>query len=221
MRTASAIHSELLTAAARLILRPMGLVQQGRSRTWFDDNAWWLCVVEFQPSSWSRGSYLNVGCMWLWHVKEFISFDEGSRIGDAGFIEFCNESQFAPAAQGMAEQAAKEVARYRKLFPNVAAVSNYYLQRKPNTFWPNYHAAVACGLMRRVKEANRFFDCCLKDNDERDWMAAACDDVRKLKSAIIDAAEFPMLIAERVMRTRELQKLAPIPKIGFESVMRQ
>src|SRR5687767_4381931 len=74
------IHSTLITAAAREILRPMGLFQKGRSRTWLDDQGWWVCVVEFQPSSWSRGSYLNVGCMWLWGVKDYISFDEGYRI---------------------------------------------------------------------------------------------------------------------------------------------
>src|SRR5256885_11111558 len=54
-------HSKLITAAAREILRPLGLFQKGRSRVWLDDQGWWLGVVEFQPSDWSKGSYLNVG----------------------------------------------------------------------------------------------------------------------------------------------------------------
>ena len=33
----------------RLFMRPLGLVQEGRSRTWLDDQAWWLGIVEFQP----------------------------------------------------------------------------------------------------------------------------------------------------------------------------
>ncbi len=45
-------HTRLLTAAARSILRPLGCVQKGRSRTWLDDQDWWVGVVEFQPSAW-------------------------------------------------------------------------------------------------------------------------------------------------------------------------
>lgn len=74
----------------------MGLSQKGRSRIWLDDQRWWLCVVEFQPSSWSRGSYLNVGCMWLWPVRDDISFDEGYRVEE--FCEFRDEAQFEAAA---------------------------------------------------------------------------------------------------------------------------
>src|SRR5436309_1568598 len=73
-------HTKLLTAAARSVLRPLGLQQRGRSRLWLDDHGWWVVVVEFQPSGWSIGSYLNVGAMWLWFEKDYISFDYGSRI---------------------------------------------------------------------------------------------------------------------------------------------
>jgi hypothetical protein len=63
-------HTKLLIAAARDVLRPIGLTQKGRLRTWLDDLGWWLGVVEFQSSSWSRGSYLNVGVNWLWNPKD-------------------------------------------------------------------------------------------------------------------------------------------------------
>lgn len=57
-------HNKILNAAAREVLRPLGFRQRGRSRMWFEDRGWWLVLVEFQPSQWSRGSYLNVGPMW-------------------------------------------------------------------------------------------------------------------------------------------------------------
>jgi hypothetical protein len=121
----ASLHSKLLTAAARKFLQPMGLVQKGRSRIWFDDHAWWICVIEFQPSSWSRGSYLNVGCMWLWHAQDYLSFDEGGRV--APFSEFRGEARFEILADSLAERAACEVSRYRKLFPNVREVCAYLL----------------------------------------------------------------------------------------------
>src|SRR6202000_1719294 len=38
---------------------PLGLERRGRSRTWIDDQRWYAIVVEFQPSGFSKGSYLN------------------------------------------------------------------------------------------------------------------------------------------------------------------
>jgi hypothetical protein len=49
---------------------------------WLDDHTWWLVVVEFQPSSWSQGSYLNVGAMWLWHDKNRLAGDLGGLVAD-------------------------------------------------------------------------------------------------------------------------------------------
>src|SRR5213592_4672206 len=77
-------HTKLINAAARETLRPLGLLQEGRSRTWLDDQAWWLGIVEFQPSNWTRGSYLNVGVNWLWNVKDWLSFDFGYRVDEPG-----------------------------------------------------------------------------------------------------------------------------------------
>src|SRR3954454_23678833 len=115
------LHSKILTVAAREVLDPIDLVQIGRSRTWLADQEWWLCIVEFQPSSWSRGSYLNVGCNFLWQVKDYVSFDLGDRVADAGYSKFENEAQFTVVARKYAELAAVEVQKYRKLLSNVAA----------------------------------------------------------------------------------------------------
>lgn len=53
----------VLEDAARAILRPLDFLQKGRSMTWLADELWWMIVVEFQPSGFSKGFYLNVGCM--------------------------------------------------------------------------------------------------------------------------------------------------------------
>lgn len=76
----------ILNAGARDVLKPMGLVRKGRSRTWLDDHGWWLIVVEFQPSGFSKASYLNVGICWQWSAvpKSYLSFDMGSGVPGAG-----------------------------------------------------------------------------------------------------------------------------------------
>ena len=93
----SAEHSKLLTLAARKHLAPLGCKQQGRSRFWFDDHGWWAATVEFQPSSWSKGSYLNVGAMWFWHPADHWVFNEFERV--APFQEFRDDIQFAEVAR--------------------------------------------------------------------------------------------------------------------------
>ena len=93
------------------MLRPVGLVQQGRSRAWLDDRGWWVGVVEFQPSSFSRGSYLNVGVNWLWTPEEDLAYDLGGRVavhGAGEYIEYVSDEQFAPLTREVALVAACE-----------------------------------------------------------------------------------------------------------------
>jgi hypothetical protein len=103
-------HTRLLHAAAGEVLSPLGIVQKGRSRTWIDDRGWWLGVIEFQPSSWSRGSHLNVGVNWLWNERDDLAFDVGARVGlplVGEYVEYENDAQFAPLARLLATAAAE------------------------------------------------------------------------------------------------------------------
>lgn len=147
-------HTRLLTAAARSILRPLGCVQKGRSRTWLDDQGWWVGVVEFQPSAWDRGSYLNVGACWLWEEKDYLSFDVGGRV--AGFERFTETAEFASAAQALAEQAAAEVLALRDRFPTPGHV-RALMNRHPKTGHPRTHPCGhhcrAGGRLRRGSQA--------------------------------------------------------------------
>jgi len=208
-------HSKLIAAAARNVLGPIGLFQKGRSRTWLDDHGWWICVVEFQPSSWSRGSYLNVGCTWLWHVNDCLSFDEGGRVEP--FSRFRDESQCELVANSLAEQAANEIIRYRKLFPNVHQVCAHYLQRWPDGFWPSFHAAVACALAGEADQARRLFKQVTDSKeDSRDWVISAQADATQLSLIANDIEHIRHVVTERVQKSRELQKLPALASLDFD-----
>jgi hypothetical protein len=117
----------------------LGLIRKGRSRTWLDDNDWWLGVVELQPSSWTRGSYLNVGAMWLWRKTDdhVIYFGFGDRIDGAGFAD-ASDAAFEYAVAAMAATAAEHVQRLREQLTTVDAA-----------------AAVLCEQAERVKGRGR------------------------------------------------------------------
>src|SRR5256885_16246715 len=59
-------HGSIINRVARAALTPLSLRRKGQSRFWHDDYGWRAFLVEFQPSSWSKGTYCNVGAMWLW-----------------------------------------------------------------------------------------------------------------------------------------------------------
>jgi hypothetical protein len=112
--------SRLIANAARDVLGTQGFLRKGRSRLWFADYRWWLILVEFQPSGWSRGSYLNVGAKWLWSPFSSWSFDfafsPAARVN--GFVEYQSEDQFRTASRELANTAAREALRLREAFPD-------------------------------------------------------------------------------------------------------
>jgi hypothetical protein len=54
-------YGEIIAYAASEQLLPLGCQREGQSRFWVSDQGFWVIGAEFQPSSWSQGSYLNAG----------------------------------------------------------------------------------------------------------------------------------------------------------------
>jgi hypothetical protein len=216
MSKRESIHNKLLMSAAKRALRPLGLIQKGRSRTWLADQGWWLVVVEFQSSTWDPGSYLNVGCMWLWNVHDHLSFDVGHRVTD--FQPFETEQQFNPIAHQLAEQAGDKVAEYRERFRTVGQVSDYYMQNPPDSFWPNFDAATAHVMSGRMKPASALLSRCVtaEENDPL-WLSNARNVARTMASMIGEQLGFQRFISDRVHESRHLHKLLPLEHIDFGS----
>lgn len=183
-------HTKLLTTAARQILRPLGLIQKGRSRTWLDDRGWWLGVVEFQPSSWSRGSYLNVGVHWLWNVSDSPAFEFGSRVHLAGtrqFIEFETEEQFWPEALRLATVAAEQIRRYRSAFATVETAATH-LKREPGNLLQKLDAGIALTLAGRAKDGLVLFEKFVRYHDKLVLRKAPKSRSSKVREAVEGSA---------------------------------
>ena len=151
-------HDKIIANAARSELVPLGFQRKGRSRTWTADHGWWVTVVEFQPSSWSKGSYLNVAAHWLWYPVDHISFDFGGRLEE--HVEFISEMQFTREATRLAQDAAQEAQRLSNLFVSPSAAAEVLLAeaRKTNSrAWMAYHAGVIAGVAGFNADANEMF----------------------------------------------------------------
>ena len=148
-------HNKIVADAAKSSLGPLGFLRKGRSRIWIADHSWWATVVEFQPSSWSKGSYLNVAAHWLWSGQEHLSFDFGGRLD--GYVEYRSNAQFSVAIAALAERAANEAIRLAKIFvslPDTATVLLNEVRKGSDGGWGAYNAAVAAGLSGFNDDAN-------------------------------------------------------------------
>lgn len=154
-------HDRIIADAAKIALGSLGFRRKGRSRTWLADHSWWLIVVEFQPSAWSKGSYLNVAAHWLWSETGHLSFDFGGRIAE--FEEYLSDEQFAVSASGLAVRAACEAQRLARTFTSPSATADVLLEVEKTTpasrhvGWTTYHAGVAAALDGRSAKAAEMF----------------------------------------------------------------
>ena len=111
-------HNKLIKQAVNASLKPHGLFQKGSSRVWIEDNGWYLTVVEFQPSAWDKGTYLNVSVHFLWDEKDYLSYDYYAGLSPRldQFVSFDgDETRFLSQVHSLAELALGKVKLYRKL----------------------------------------------------------------------------------------------------------
>ena len=223
--SAAGPHSLLLATAARQILKPMQLVQKGRSRLWVDDHGWWIVNVEFQPSSFSKGSYLNVGAQWLWRRSTGHSFDVGHRLEE--FVPFVSEAQFQPEARRLMLRAADRVAELRAQFTTVEDVTAYYeveaggvppshSHQGPAAELPStgrYAAAIANGLTGHLELARRLFDywqAGIADSSVG-WVRGWEHEGRELFACIDNEVEFRKAVWTVITEVRGRLKLTTWP----------
>jgi hypothetical protein len=146
-------HGRIIAAAAKAALLPIGCQRIGRSRCWISDQRCWVITVEFQPSAWAKGSYLNVTPHWLW--LRYGAKDHHPRPAD--FIPFETAEQFEPLIKNMATIAARAVFDMRVRFRTLEKIHRFFAERISDNGFPLYRAAVTAGLVRDQVLARQLF----------------------------------------------------------------
>jgi hypothetical protein len=213
-------HSRIIAEVAKETLAPLGIFQKGRSRIWIDDRGWWIIVIEFQPSGFSKGSHLNVGAMWLWHEKDHFSFDSGS---DAGcriekFVEYVDEKQFRPEAVKLASAAKEEVLRLHSLFASIHRVARYLPgQAKRNeNVWTELAAAIALGYVGDTSRARGLFKSIERRKPVHEWVRLLQQTALRFAATLDRPPDFQRNVKETILRTRKLLKLPERIELGID-----
>jgi hypothetical protein len=222
-------HTKLLNAAAREVLRPLGIKQMGRSRTWLDDRGWWVGVVDFQPSSWSRGSYLNVGVNWLWQAGEDaadLALHFGGRVDaphGGGFIGYESDQQFGPLARKLAMAAAERAQHYRALFPTIEATATVLKRyERQQSILESIDTGIALGLVGAAGAAQRMFARYIayhESGEDLEWRTEIdemrYDRAQQLSELLSDVASFRERIRRDIEHARSQLLLGPDVELPF------
>ncbi|MFT3665022.1 DUF4304 domain-containing protein [Piscinibacter sp.] len=197
-------HAAIIRAAAKAHLGPLGFRQKGRSRTWYRDHGWWLAIVEFQPSSWSKGSYLNVACMWLWHPQDHFAFHVCERLGR--YAEFLDEASFGPAAEGLARMAAEGALKNEQQFRDVHSALAYLEEQVvgSQSHWDHYNAMMAALACSQIDRAAKYSQSLLRLKADYEW----CLELQSLSRHIMEAARTDAITAVEEQVTLARQRLA-------------
>lgn len=201
-------HAKIIAAAAKAALAPIGCIRKGKSRVWYSDQRYWLIAVEFQPSGWSKGSYLNIFVAWLWKA----TYGYGIAYRPADFARFENAEQFALEIVEMAQVAAREVQRQRERFNSFDKIYRYLLDNSHRDSWPKYNAAVAAGLAGDIAIARRLFDeMAAWTTRGYEWEKTLKQDSAALAELLDSRAQFRSTVLQKIQERRGLMRLAPDP----------
>jgi hypothetical protein len=201
-------HGDLIAGAAKVHLSPIGMKRKGKSRLWLKDNGWWIAFVEFQPSAWSKGTYLNVGANWLWDSTAHLAFHECKRVG--GFTELTEPQSFAVAAERYAMRAAAETVYLCEQFSNLNKVALHLRAKSNGDPWNYYHATMASLANGEVSEARMQFASLLRVDHPVPWCEELKHKANRLMSMITDKSSAQAVVSSEIAATRNLLMLTKI-----------
>lgn len=201
-------HGRIIASAAKAALAPLGCLRRGQSRIWQDDHRYWAINVEFQPSGWSKGSYLNIHVAWLWAITH--GYQYSYRAGS--FIPFETAEQFTPLIAELAATAAVEVQRVRERFRSFDDILNHIqvsATRKPD-FWDHLDAAIAHALVGNTAVGREHFkQIAIWNAAGSIWRTEAKENALILATLLDRPIDFRLAVVANIARRRRLMRLPP------------
>ena len=208
-------HNKIITEVAKNVLKPAGLLREGQSRTWLDDHGWFTIIFEYQPSGYSKGTYLNVGINFHWYKNDYFSFDYGSR--EKEFVAFRNPEQFSEEVINLTSIGLEKVFEYRK-FRSLVYAREKIISYKftSNALWGNYHRALVCFLTKDINRAITYLGQILSIESEILFVQELKENARMLIRTAKNEQLLWTHIMELIKESRAIKKLPAIELTDFQ-----
>lgn len=199
--------SKIIIKKATAFFKNHGIQRKGQSRIFHDDNYWFTTIIEFQPHSFEKGTFLNVGVNFHWYEKDYFSFDIGHR--QSPFIKFDNEDQFNKEIEMLCKYALDQIVEYRKSFEtlNTAHIMICKTEFASESLWGNYHKGVISGLIGDFKSIKNYFEMLLNEEHNVEWAKELKKRTKFLLENSADVESFKSEVKKLITETRKLKKL--------------
>ena len=169
------------------------------------DNFWFTTLIEFQPSGYNKGTYLNIGADFNFYPRDYFAFSYGYR--DKEFIIFENEDQFENAVNTLCDLTIK---RTSEILSQLATYSNatHTLKKtfNPANGWQNFNLGIITALAGDQVNAKILLEKVVSGKCDYQWET----DRQKFTLHLLDWLNTDSLnekIEEQIVLTRKLKKL--------------
>jgi hypothetical protein len=172
-----------------------------------------MLLVEFQPSGFGKGSYLNIAASWLWYPDSDSQFDYVRRA--SGLVPFQSLEQFQPEAERLTKLAAAEAAKLDKKFTSLEDIANHLREqtkdpRLSQNPWTLYHAAIVAALTEDRKFSLKCFSDLANQKAQTDWHKKMQDEAAVLAKLVPESERFRTAILANIAETRARLRLPPL-----------
>jgi hypothetical protein len=203
-------HNKLIAQKAKQALKPLGFIRSGKSRIWYKDNGWWAIVVEFQPSSFSKGTYVNVSVTHFLYESAGWSFHVPNRLN--GFASAEDDLDFDEKVEAMAYKAASLSKSLLEKYSNIDAFIDWYSNEDRRWIWEEYYSGVFKSFVGDYEGAKKHFQIIEGNDYEYTWEKAVKCRAIDLLALLPDEKSYMSCITGIVLRTRNIMVLEDYKK---------
>lgn len=138
---------------------PEDVFQKGNSRIYLDDNGYYFTVIEFQPYSLKKGTFLNIGLSFFFNKNNYLTFSysyKGKTRIRKKFIEYKNDEQFEKDIKKYVKLANKYLLKYRE-FKDINYAQKYIVNRLNDNNWNPYIKSMFYFLIDCEEKGRKYY----------------------------------------------------------------
>ncbi|WDF75388.1 hypothetical protein PQ469_15970 [Mucilaginibacter sp. KACC 22773] len=198
-------HNKLLKKITKQRLSTYGIVQKGTSRTFLKDHGWYTIVIEFQPSGFGKGTYLNVGVDLNFYPQQHLSFSYDYRQKE--FREAKNEDQYTEIVIDFCNFAIKKTQKLETDFSDIGTAIETVKKSDSKELWNKYNLAILYGLMGNLPKSRRLLNEIREKKYQYDYEFERQKVVISILTCMDEFEPFINKIQDIITQTRALKKL--------------
>ncbi len=183
------------------------IIQQDKLRTFLYDNSWWTIVIEFQPSAYSKGSYLNIGLDFNFYPRNYFAFTYGYR--EKEFQAANDETQFNIIISNYCDLIIKRVDELKLKFRDPLTATDTFKKQFKDDLWDSLPLGVLYGLTGNVSASKKHLEKVINSKTEYDYEIERQKVATEILDWTVDRHTFLSNIKDVINKTRQLKKLEP------------